>query len=290
MKLLEKILVATDLGPATQGILQMATFLARAYHSSVVLLHVVPEIPGSPFSMDMLVYVATSKLREVAKDIPEQRAGSVEIKVVFGSAFDRIIDCAEDCRANVILMGSGETIVHEKSHLGITAEKVMRKASKPVWVVKRGAAPSIKRILCPVDFSEGSRRALVNAIQLARTFLAELVVLTVIEPLLYFYPHVPLPDEEFQRGYEAKQQKVFDHFLHDIDFSQVSWKRLIRVGRPHEQILLLAGETQPDLMVMGSVGRTGVLRILMGSVAQKVVREIPCSVITVKSKEVNQDG
>jgi len=187
-------------------------------------------------------------------------------------------------------MGSVETAVHEKPHLGITAERVMRKASKPVWVVKRGAAPSIKRILCPVDFSEASRRALGNTVQLARTFLAELIVLTVIESLSSFYPYRHFPDEEFQRNYEAKQQDEFDRFLRDVDFSQVSWKRLIRVGRPHEQILLLAGETQPDLMVMGSVGRTGLPRILMGSVAQNVVREIPCSVITVKSKEVSRDG
>jgi nucleotide-binding universal stress UspA family protein len=143
LKLLEKILVATDLGHATQDILQMAAFLARAYRSSVALLHVVPEVPGSPFSMDMLAYSATLKLREAERDILEQGVGSVEIKVLFGSAFDQIIEYAEDCHANVILVGSGETAVHEKSHLGITAEKVMRKASKPVWVVKRGAAPSI---------------------------------------------------------------------------------------------------------------------------------------------------
>jgi nucleotide-binding universal stress UspA family protein len=117
-----------------------------------------------------------------------------------------------------------------------------------------------------------------------------LIVLTVTESLSSFYPYRHFPDEEFQRNYEAKQQDEFDRFLRDVDFSQVSWKRLIRVGRPHEQILLLAGETQPDLMVMGSVGRTGLPRILMGSVAQNVVREIPCSVITVKSKEVSRDG
>jgi universal stress protein E len=143
----------------------------------------------------------------------------------------------------------------------------------------------IKSILCPVDFSDASRRALANAVQLACTFLAELVVLTVIESLSYYYPYMQISDEEFQTNYEAKQQEEFERFLHAIDFSRVSWKRLIRVGRPHQQILMFARETRSDLLVMGSVGRTGLPRVLMGSVAQKVIREIPCSVITVKNKD-----
>ena len=61
-----------------------------------------------------------------------------------------------------------------------------------------------------MDFSGASRRALENAVQLARTFLAELVVLTVIESLSYYYPYMQIPDEECQKNYEAKQREEFD--------------------------------------------------------------------------------
>ena len=78
MKLLERILIATDLSQAAQDILQTAAFLSGTYRSSIVLLHVVPEIQGSPFSMDMLAYSASLKLRKEVKNIIELGAKSVE--------------------------------------------------------------------------------------------------------------------------------------------------------------------------------------------------------------------
>ena len=67
---------------------------------------------------------------------------------------------------------------------------------------------------------------------------------------------------------------------------RVSWSKLIRYGEPCREILAVARETKSDLLVMGSVGRTGLSRILMGSVARKVAQEMPCSIVTVKSEHV----
>ncbi len=86
----------------------------------------------------------------------------VEKVVVDGVAFDQIISQAELLDVNVIVLGSGAGA--GGSQLGITAERVCRKSQKPVWVVSPGASGFPRSILCPVDFSKPSERALRNAI------------------------------------------------------------------------------------------------------------------------------
>jgi universal stress protein E len=142
----------------------------------------------------------------------------------------------------------------------------------------------VARILCPDDFSEPSRRALTNAIHLARNFGADLTVLTVIEPLASIYCTLVKVPTKLCNTYRKDQKGRFDGFLGDFDFQSVHWKKVSREGYPHEEILKAAQDEKSDLIVMGSQGRSGVARVLIGSVAEKVIRAMPCSVVTVKSE------
>lgn len=144
----------------------------------------------------------------------------------------------------------------------------------------------VKRILCPVDFSDPSRRALTNAIRLARKFQADLTVLTVIEPMSSFYPSIFKVGADVEAEHAEQRQSEFERFLGEFDFLNLEWKKAVRSGRAHEQILVAAGEMQTDLIVMGTVGRTGLARMLIGSVTEKVVRNLPCSTIIVRSQHV----
>ena len=197
--------------------------------------------------------------------------------------FDQIVRHADQHDANVIIMGAGEKSDDDPFRLGITAEKVLRKSSKPVWVVKPDAAKQINNILWPVDCSEPSVRALTNAIRLARSFQAKLTVLHAIQPLTAILRLRQVGDMD-EANYVRDRHSQFELFLKNFDFHNVDWNREIRQGQPHQEILDSANEARADLLVMGSVGRSGLSRILMGSVASKVVRQMPCSVITVKSE------
>jgi len=139
-------------------------------------------------------------------------------------------------------------------------------------------------VLCPVDFSAAAGRALTNAIMLARRFKADLTVLYVTEDLSNIYPGRPLIDPTAQGSYAGEQLREFQAFLADYDFSDVRWQKMVRHGEPYKEILSYVRETGCQLMVMGSEGRTGLSRLLLGSVAEKVVRELPCSIITVKAE------
>jgi nucleotide-binding universal stress UspA family protein len=187
---------------------------------------------------------------------------------------------------NLILMGSGEKGIVEKYQLSTTASKVIRKSNKPVWIMKRDMTSSISRIICPIDFSDPSRRALKNAIHLARVFKAELTVLNVIEPIADKPIRLDMQLTDEQRLVAKDQTSKFEHFLKDFDFHMVKVSKEIYQGKPHQEILKRIKARKSDLLVIGTTGRTGLSRILMGSVTEKVTREVPCSFITMKDENV----
>ncbi len=281
MKSLDRILYATDFGQAAHDALGMAVHLAKTYHSEIILVHVIPEIKDSPVSLDTVRDAAAGHMEKIKEDFHRGRIQKVQSVVSLGSPFDQIIKLAEDQDVNVILMGSGDKTSEDRFPLGITAEKVIRKAKRPVWIVKRGTPPAVKNILCPVDFSEPSSRALTNAIQLSRTLGGHLTVLTVLEPLKQFYEDLGL---WFTEESWIPDESRFDRFLEGFDFQNVRWSKVVRKGKAHDQILAISREGGVDLLVMGSVGRAGISRILIGSVAEKVIREMPCSVVTFKAE------
>ena len=285
MKLLEKILFATDFSQAADSALQMAMFAAKAFDSEILLIHVMPELHDSAVTLDQVKKASAKRLENIQAHIRNQGIQVAEPIVAVGTPFDQIIQCGDRRDVNVIMIGSGQKAREEKFRLGMTAERLIRRASKPVWVVKSDAPPMVKKILCPVDFSDPSRRALDNALHLSRNFQAEVAVLTVIEPLSSIYratAHRAAKAEE--QTWFQQQESAFESFVRDFDFDSVSWTKALRHGRPHQEILTAVREGKFDLLIMGSEGRTGLARILLGSVAEKVVREIPCSIITVKSE------
>lgn len=138
---------------------------------------------------------------------------------------------------------------------------------------------TIKRILCPTDFSESSQACLSTAVSLAQTNDAELVLLHVKEPPpvitagggVAAYP-IPVP-----------VTKELEGKLKAIDPGEgVQCSRQIVTGVPSTEISKFAEENDIDMIVLGTHGRTGLSRLLMGSVAEAVVRKAPCPVLTLK--------
>jgi len=278
MKLLEKILVATDFGSGADEALRMAVFVAKHFQSEVVLLHVVP---GSSYrysrAVDMIRTDVQAELHDARDRVQVEGVPVIETLVDFGAPFDKINRQADKQDANLIILGARETVADDPCGLGSTAREVRRRASKPVWIVKPGTTPPVHKILCPVDFSDPSGRALQNAIHLSRGFQAELTVLTAI-PTSGYHKRVG------KAVAEAEESRVFERFLQGFDFHNVKSNNLIRRGKPQEEILKVVGEKESDLLVAGSVGRRGLGRMLTGGVARKVAREMPCSMVTVRSQ------
>jgi nucleotide-binding universal stress UspA family protein len=137
----------------------------------------------------------------------------------------------------------------------------------------------IQTILHPTDFSDRSRNALALASSLARDYGAQLILLHVLpRPIVGFGEGVIPPDLADLRA-EARED-LARVILPDIDV--VADRRLLE-GDPGTMILKVALEESVDLIVMGTHGRSGLGRLLMGSVAESVMRRSRCPVLTVTS-------
>jgi nucleotide-binding universal stress UspA family protein len=293
MKKIEKILVATDFSQASEDALKSAVTLAAMNASKIYLLHVIPlalKLFGWTIDQSPLLKETNIILQEKIKAIRQGGVSEAEAIVMLGRPQEDISSQAEALDASVIMIGSGEKDKGDRFPLGVTAENIIRASSIPVWVVKRGSSERIKKILCPVDFSVHSRRALINAMELSRMFGAELQVLTVAEKLPRVYRAMPLYLGNGEADWEKHCQNELDNFLLKVDFGKIAWSKAVRSGEPYEEVLKAVAETGTDLLVMGSLGSTGLVRILMGSVAEKIARELPCSLVMMKAQDlVEQD-
>lgn len=137
----------------------------------------------------------------------------------------------------------------------------------------------IRKILLPTDYSELSRPAFALACALARDFGAELVVCHVSPPSIIAAGEGMVVD--FPTGETEQMAGRLEQLVPEDSCVRVI-RRLLR-GDPVAEIVQLAGEVKADLIVMGTHGRGGLSRLLMGSVAEGVMRKAPCPVVTVKA-------
>jgi len=139
----------------------------------------------------------------------------------------------------------------------------------------------IHTILHPTDFSERSEPALRLAGALSRDYGAHLIVLHVaVPPPLLAYGEGYVPPETDAHLVECREQL---RQLSLPDTGGIRAERRLLEGDPATEIVREARDIHADLIVMGTHGRTGLARLLMGSVAEQVVRQAPCPVLTMKS-------
>jgi nucleotide-binding universal stress UspA family protein len=219
---------------------------------------------------------------------PAAAAGvACEGVVVQGRPAPSIAQYALESAADLIVMGTHGHGGFERLLLGSVTEKVLRKAPCPVLTVGPAAAterPDVGRILCALDFSDTSLRALDYAASLARLANAVLNVVHVIDwtveegasaprtfDLRDFRRH--LADDAFRRLRAAIPAALRE---------QPMAEEITTFGKAHTAVLRLAAEKHADLIVLGVHGAGSLDRALFGSTAYHVVRSAACPVLTVR--------
>jgi universal stress protein A len=143
----------------------------------------------------------------------------------------------------------------------------------------------LKRILVPVDFSDCSKKALQYAASFAKQFSAEILLLHVVQPIVYSEPVVVTAtavfDDNTVREAAAKQLSDWRNEI----AAGATVKANVRTGVPYHEIVRAAEETNTDLIVIGTQGRSGLARMFIGSTAERVVRHAPCPVMVVRERE-----
>ncbi len=287
MKLIKTVLVATDFGTAAGEAVKTASFVAKQFDSHVILLHVMPDdLEASEAERSSLEAELSSRLQEMARTIRAEGVKTVETILCSGDESTMIDRESQQREVNVVIIGAGRPGSDGRLYLGTTAAELRRRSGKPIWIVPPGSSARINKILCPVDLLEASSHALRNAIHLARRFGSELTVLTVFQSLSSYYDMpTDLNDVSPHSPFLKARLHEFDRYLRGFDFEGVTWKKAVRSGKPYREILKTARENDTDLLVMGSVGRSGISRFLIGGVARRVAQRMPCSIITVRSED-----
>lgn len=147
----------------------------------------------------------------------------------------------------------------------------------------------LKHILVPVDFSECSVAALQHARNLSEAFGAKLDVIHTYDVPSFVTPNIvvfagnletPLADHADRQARDQLLEFLRKHGLGD----QPNLTARVVMGPPGPTILDIAETERPDLLVIGTHGRTGMARVLLGSTAEKVLRGAPCPVLAVKAE------
>lgn len=147
---------------------------------------------------------------------------------------------------------------------------------------------AIQKILCPTDLSDECRPALAMACEWAKRFGAELHLLHVVAGLSSPYPYLGPPFNEaaaWETMIRQKAHAALDAWPLPAGCESLKVVRELRSGSPIAHIADYAKTTGIDLIVMGTHGRSGLSHLMLGSVAENVVRRAPCSVLTVRPGE-----
>jgi universal stress protein A len=141
----------------------------------------------------------------------------------------------------------------------------------------------IRHILAPTDFSDYSKKAISDAFELARTFGATLSLLHVLEPSPYLGEFtLPTMGEELLGDLERQASAALAQVLPEAQQAKIEVTRAVAIGSPAQKIVETAEAEHVDLIVMATHGRTGLSHLLIGSVAERVVRTAPCPVRTIR--------
>jgi nucleotide-binding universal stress UspA family protein len=289
MRMLQSILLATDFRPVCDDALNASAQLATTFGSRVSVLHVV-EPTGAAAHLYGLQR-GEKFMQPVLQKLAGKQVMVAQSAVRSGSPANTIVDVAQEWNVDLIVVGAGERMHSGGFSMRTNAEAVVTHAVQPVLAVRPGKPiVEFKKILCPVDQSGTSARGLRNAVRLAKVFGSELIVLSVVPEVIWLTAAVETGEfVDVKEEYASEWVQEFDQFLQNLDLSDVCWKRETRYGLPHEQIVASAKEHGSDLIIMGASGRTGLVQVLLGSTTRRLLRELPCSVLTVKQEDVLED-
>lgn len=260
--------------------------VAHGYYLPDPTLHPYPEASAlAPAALRHLREGAQERLqRQVRRAAPND---GVRARAVPGPpevAISRVVD---EVDADLVLVGSTRFGKIGQLFLGTTAQRVLRGSKVPVLVMRGSEAHPPRRVLFTTDMSQASA----SAIETGQGLLTQLAGETGYDQrflLVLGYDLIAPPPLSRNALAEAAIQEL-RRFVDGLEGQSGQAEVAIRVGEPAHEIRDEATEWQADLVVLGTHGRSGVPRLLIGSVAESVVRQAPCNVLVIPPGATDED-
>lgn len=282
--MMQHILVATDLSARSDRAIDRAFALARETGAEITVLHVVDdELPTA--IADQLKAEAESTIARICQGPTGQGVAKVNPRVAFGRGFEEVLRCAEETSADLLVLGLHRNASGRGLFTGTTVERVIRHGETPVLVVRDRVEGPYRKILVGVDFSPYSRRAAEFALRALPG--AEVVLVHAYDvPFKGFITGRSARDEvskRHQQQFDAMVEGEMKAFLASLPDNGARLERVMREGTVREVVMSQVTQRKPDLLVIGTHGRTGVAHALLGSVAEDLLNAPPCDVLAVKA-------
>jgi len=287
-----------DFSEFSRHALDCAVGISHWYGAGLTALYVVPPIaaPVPPTGEGLYppLILSPADLQQCRQELAVFALASgvpaLDTEVANGEVTREILRFANDLPADLIVIGTHGRSGFERLMLGSVTEKILRKAACPVLTVPVRAPVAVpvnglfSRVLCAVDFSPASLRALTLAQSLAGEAAARLCVMHVVEPASVFEPvHATGADRSDSTGDRRRNARGRIEQLIGSDtraFADVA--EVVTSGKAYQEILRAAEEQHADLIVIGAhSGHRGLPAF--GSTTNQIVRQARCPVLTVRA-------
>jgi nucleotide-binding universal stress UspA family protein len=210
-------------------------------------------------------------------------------RLLIGIPEDSILEVAHSADIALIAMGTHGKTGWDRLRLGSVAESVLRQAPCPVLAVHAAVTShpsvnpsrlSLSHLLVATDFSASSKAALSAAVVLAKRLNGQVVLVHVAKPSGSLQSGRLHVDELWRKRYARQFQRIVSASRADEAITD----KVVLTGNPVEVILNQANRRKADLIVVGTHGRRGMSRLMLGSVAEAVVRRAACPVLVMKTQ------
>ncbi|WP_418315815.1 universal stress protein [Piscinibacter sakaiensis] len=284
------LLAATDLSAHARHAADRAARLARQRGAELTLLHVPPahaladlrEWLGKGMEQQMQQQ-AQQQLQKLADDLQSAHGGTVHARLVRGNVLDEVARAADELDVALLVLGARGAGVLRHLVLGSTAERLLRRTTRPVLIVRTEAQQRYRRALLAIDFSPFSAEVLAQAQQTApgaRWLLVHAFRVPYEEKLRFAGVDAAVIDSyRLQARAQATQQ------LHALakagGLSAGSWDACILEGDPSLRLVEQEQALGGDLVVLGKHGHSAVEDLLLGSVTKHVLAEGKADVLVV---------
>lgn len=297
---IKRILCPIDFSDTSRHALEHAFAFARWYQARVTVLHVLnvslPVMPASGVPVDLSGLPplrpddAAHEARQFVSSTNGADPNATDVVVVEGSPVREILRQAEEARSDLLVLGTHGRSGFEALFLGSVTEKVLRSTHTPVLTVplavERVASVAYKTILCPVEFSDPSTRALEYALTLAKETGARLIMLHVVEQLVDALQSGDLNPFSLQQTRQYLEEHARTRLRAAMPDDARVWctpEERVLSGKAYRVILDIAQQEKVEIIVMGVHGKGALNRRLFGSTTHHVIRAAHCPVLTLRA-------
>jgi universal stress protein E len=296
MKTFHHIVAAVDFTKHCRIALKEAAHRAARDNAEIIAVHVMDEFLMEELKRAQSTDRVTIRMeweQKLVRFVEETgvREAKVRVEVRVGSPFPELVDACRVHKADLLVMGAKGSR-SEPNRVGVIAAKCIRKAPVDVLIVRQDAQGPFHKIVACVDFSENSAKAVQHAIHIAQQDGASVEALFVYQSALamsldYGGMVAPMPSG-LEEDTLALWKKDLQDFLEPLSRS-AEGVPVVGVVKERvnirEAILDHVNDIHADLVVLGTRGKSGLREMLIGTTAEKVVQNAPCSILAVKPDE-----